>query len=49
MVLKKSFDLTGITHTEVMVKINFYFIDSWDSGEGGWFGLSTVKLFLPIS
>ena len=29
----KDFDLTGIAHTEVMVKFTYYIIDSWDSPE----------------
>lgn len=32
-ILKKQFDLGGIAHTFIMVKFNYYFIDSWDGGD----------------
>ena len=32
-VLKKAYNLTGHTHSYIMVKFNYYFIDSWDADQ----------------
>ena len=33
--LSKDYDLTGIPHTEVMIRLTYYAIDTWDN-EFGW-------------
>lgn len=35
--LKKFFDLTGVSHTEIKVEFTYYFLDSWDN-ENAWVG-----------
>ncbi len=39
----KDFDLTGIPHTEVMVKFTYYIIDSWDSPEYPYVTVGTTS------
>jgi hypothetical protein len=40
----KDFDLTGIPHTEVMVRLTYYFIDSWD-GESAYIQVGGISTF----
>ncbi|MCB0536841.1 MAG: hypothetical protein KDE33_04865 [Bacteroidetes bacterium] len=39
-VLKKMYDMSGVTWTEARIHFTYYFIDSWDNEEG-WVGVST--------
>ena len=32
--IEKTFDLSSASHTLIVLEIDFYQIDSWDSGEG---------------
>ena len=40
----KDYDLTGIAHTEVMVKFTYYFIDTWD-GESAYAQIGGIGTF----
>jgi len=40
----KDYDLTGIAHTEVMVKLTYYFIDTWD-GESAYIQVGGINTY----
>ncbi len=42
----RDFDLTGIAHTEVLVKLTYYAIDSWD-GERAYVNVSNGTAIVP--
>lgn len=47
-VFKRSIDLTNIAHSEVMIRVTYYYIDSWDGGnERGWFGIAPSQASVP--
>ncbi len=46
--LKKQFDTSGLSYTEVKVEFNYLFLDSWD-GEMGWLAVMSAEGGNPTS
>lgn len=42
--LKKYFNMSGITYTEIKVEFTYYFLDSWD-GENAWLAVGNTESY----